>query len=347
MAFIRSRKYAGGTYWYVVDSGHERSAGKGPKGKAFAKRWSERINEIRLRRKAGFPDQEIPSRSSWTLEILHDRDIEDAKQRGLLSIPSRESCWGRLLEGLTPDLPLDEVTPAAIQDYVRRRRSTVGPATINRELRSCLRPALALARRLKDDSGYRGDPFRDLPQLEERRTRRAPIVLTPKEVGRLLALFWRRDRKMAAAVEILLLTASRIGERYTVDVEESRERGTGKVPRYFLRYPAHKRGLPRRFPLKGRLAELARKPQAWSRRSWKRVVAEFGRADLNPHDLRHTAITRAIEAGIGWDDLQRLGGWRSLQMPLRTYSHLFSRPSKTVRWGRHGARQASRHAGLS
>ena len=329
MAFIRSRKYAGGTYWYVVDSGHERSAGKGPKGKAFAKRWSERINEIRLRRKAGFPDQEIPSRSSWTLEILHDRDIEDAKQRGLLSIASRESCWGRLLEGLTPDLPLDEVTPAAIQDYVRRRRATVGPATINRELRSVLRPALALARRLKDESGYRGDPFRDLPQLEERRTRRAPIVLTPKEVERLLALFWKRDRKMATAVEILLLTASRIGERYTV------EKG-------FVHYPAHKRGLPRRFPLKGRLAELVKRPQAWSRRSWKRVVAEFRRPQLNPHDLRHAAITRAIEAGIGWDDLQRLGGWKSLQMPLRTYSHLFSRPSRAVSWGKHGGRQASR-----
>lgn len=323
MAFVRSRDYKGGTYWYVIDAGAERAAGLGKKGKRLADRWASKINEIRLRRKAGFPDEDIPSRSTWTLQTLRDRDLEDARGRGLGSVRKRESHWRIILEYFSPDLPLDELTPATIAGYVRFRRRTVGPATVNRDLRSCLRPALALARRLKDESGYRGDPFRDLPQLEERRTRRPPVVLTAKEVDRLLGLFWKRDRKMAAAVEILLLTASRIGERYTV------EKG-------FVHYPAHKRGIARRFPVQGRLAELVRKPQAWSRRTWERVTAEFGRPDLRPHDLRHTAITRAIEAGVGWDDLQRLGGWKSLQMPLRTYSHLFSRPSRTVAWGRSG-----------
>jgi integrase len=321
MAFVRFRDYKGGRYYYVIDSGHERAAGRGSKGKKVALRWSEKINEIRLRRKAGLPDEEIPSRSTWTLSILRDRDLEDARGRGLLSLRKRESHWRIILEYFSPDLPLDEITPATIADFVRWRRARgAGPATINRDLRSCLRPALALARRLRSESGYAGDPFRDLPQLEERRARRAPIALPPKDVERLLALFWKRDRKIAAAVEILLLTASRIGERYTV------EKG-------FVCYPAHKRGIARRFPLKGRLAELVHKPQAWSRRTWKRVVAEFGRPDLRPHDLRHTAITRAFHSGVGWKEIQKLGGWKSLQMPLRTYSHLFPEPSKTVSYG--------------
>ena len=58
-------------------------------------------------------------------------------------------------------------------------------------------------------------------------------------------------------------------------------------------------------------------------RSFRRAVvrAELDPAMITPHVMRHTAITRLVEAGIDLPTIQRISGHKTLSMVLR-YSHV-------------------------
>lgn len=58
-----------------------------------------------------------------------------------------------------------------------------------------------------------------------------------------------------------------------------------------------------------------------STRAWWRAVERAGVAPLRWHDLRHTWASWHVMAGTPLEVLQRLGGWRTLQMVTR-YAHL-------------------------
>lgn len=102
-----------------------------------------------------------------------------------------------------------------------------------------------------------------------------------------------------------------------------------------VRFPGHKRGRPRAFKLDARLRALLKEPRGWSRRAWKAATAKLGVPDLRPHDLRHTAATRAFLAGATVAEVQELLGHRSPEMAQRLYTHLFPREMEAVRysWG--------------
>lgn len=55
--------------------------------------------------------------------------------------------------------------------------------------------------------------------------------------------------------------------------------------------------------------------------SWRRIKTEVGMADLRFHDLRHEAISRFVEMGLGDQEVAAISGHRSMQM-LRRYTHL-------------------------
>ena len=59
------------------------------------------------------------------------------------------------------------------------------------------------------------------------------------------------------------------------------------------------------------------------------VRAGLDPATITPHTLRHTAITRLVQAGVDLPTVQRISGHRTLAMVLR-YSHV-SAPQSTRR----------------
>lgn len=363
MAWVRKRRLRTGTFYFVVDSGRSRAAGKGEDGRQFANEWAENVNRARRRARAGMAPE--PGGCRWTLRDLKDRDIADAHGRGLVALKRRESHWTLLLAGFGADTNLDQITPASIAAYVRWRQKRgkpmqsgkvrpVGPAAINRDLRSVLAPALKLARRLRDESGYAGRPFDDLPQLEERRTRRKPRVLTAEEYGNLVRAAWdlateapKRLRtsweQNAAIIELWFLTASRFNQVLHLQREDVSDDG--------VRFPAQKRGSARVFRFEGfagrRVRELLRrqapdgpwvfgragKPRVGMKGFWRLVTAAAKLPDLKPHDLRHTASREALRQGRGIVGVQGILGHATPGATERVYLTLYPESMLPVAFG--------------
>jgi len=310
VAFVRTRRGKRGVYYLVVDyvGGRKisRSAGR---NRALAHRWAGKLTELKVRRRAGLPDSDGPAGSHWTLATLRDRDLADAAARGL-ELRARERRWRIILRYLG-DLPLDALTSSALDAFARQR--TAGPATINRDL-SVLSAALRLARRLRAESGYEGRP--DFPHLEERRGRKRAIALDPEQAARFVGICWRLHPRLAAQVELMLLTAQRPRQR---PIERDG----------VLYYPAQKGGNPRSFPITGRLAEILALPRGWSRRAWTAAVRELG-IPIRPYDLRHTAATLAGYEGRSVPAIQELLGHRSPRMASEVYLHVHPRLTAPV-----------------
>jgi integrase len=55
--------------------------------------------------------------------------------------------------------------------------------------------------------------------------------------------------------------------------------------------------------------------------AWRRVLERTGLRDLHFHDLRHEAISRLVEAGLGDQEVAAISGHKSMQM-LKRYTHL-------------------------
>lgn len=309
MAHARQRVRKTGTFWlFVDDNGIETSVGQGKDAKRLAQTWADRYNTRKRLARAGLED-EFPARCAWTLKDLCEADLQDAANRGLrTALPQfqgkaskRESHWQNLLRFFGEEAILDTISETAIRAYVSHRQKTVGPVPINRDLFGVLRPALRLARET-EAANYRGDPFRALRKLNESRGKRRAIALSEPASRRLIRFCRRVHAPLGAWVELQLLTASRPGQR-------------GVIQGGHLRYAAHKRGIPRSFPIAGRLAEVLAEPRAFSRHYWQLAVEQFRRPALHPHDLRHTALTIAgKQLGATLDSIRKLGGWTTTQM---------------------------------
>ena len=54
---------------------------------------------------------------------------------------------------------------------------------------------------------------------------------------------------------------------------------------------------------------------------WRRVVKECGLEGVTFHSMRHSWASWQVQGGTPLRALQEMGGWASLEMPMR-YSHL-------------------------
>lgn len=332
MAWARPRKLASGTWWYVIDDRKKaHAAGVGKEGRELAQEWAAAMNRAKRLERAGFPPEDVPAVSDWTLADLFAAHLADARRRGLrIARPQfqgkrskLESHWSNLLAFFGEKLALDALSDAGIRSYIEAREAAkIGPSTINRDL-SVLRGALRLARE-SAAAGYAGDPFASIRPLAEAHRRRQPIALSERDCRKLLRICWSMDQRFGAFVELLLLTASRLNETPTVS--------GGR-----LRYPPYKRGRARIFTLRGgpeerRLAKLAQMERHFDRRRlWTPAVAALGRPELRPHDLRHTALTlEGKRPGASLLSLQKLGGWKSAAMAAR-YLHPDAEAIRPVR----------------
>lgn len=54
---------------------------------------------------------------------------------------------------------------------------------------------------------------------------------------------------------------------------------------------------------------------------WMTLKTDLGLADLRFHDLRHEAVSRLVEKGLGDQEVAAISGHKSMQM-LKRYTHL-------------------------
>lgn len=196
---------------------------------------------------------------------------------------------------------------------------------------------------MRDESGFVAKPFEeiDLPTVGETRQ---TVVVTDPEVRATIAKAWRkaaaapphlRDlwRDNAAMIELLYETSSRISQILTL----RREQVSGGL----LRFPGHKGGRPREFPVRGRIAAVLRRlpdrgPYFFpARRGAKKKAHRDNLAafwdsiappGLTPHGLRHSGATAAIYAGESLPAVAARLGHKNLTMVQRVYGHIFRDP---------------------
>jgi len=222
---------------------------------------------------------------------------------------------------------LRDITVFGLEQHKAKRLAAgCRPGTVNREL-MLLKGILTKAvewRYLLASPGVGVRPVKDAAQ----RTR----ILTPDEQQRLLKAYEKGRRKhVKPIVELLLITGARLGEVLSLRWEDT----AGG----FLRFMDTKNGRPRRLPITSQIADLlASVPRTDAtfvfvsgRRGtrYTRILTGFKAAlkdagidagDVVIHTLRHTALSRMMDAGMDVRTVMEISGHRSLAM-LERYTH--------------------------
>ncbi|MBX3299771.1 MAG: tyrosine-type recombinase/integrase [Acidobacteria bacterium] len=220
------------------------------------------------------------------------------------------------------DKYLDQITYAALEDYRAHLFASVtrtgGPrsiADVNQHLRK-LRRVLNVA---IEQGWLATNPFSRGRTLiatagERERTR----VITRTEETRLLEQCTGRRKHLRDLIVFAIETAARRGE-----IEQVRWRAVDLDRRIItLEQSTTKTLRSRSVPISARLAATLRRmrserllhPTAFvfgrsdHKRAWRSAVKAAGLGDLRFHDLRHTAITRMLEAGISPPLVMRISG---------------------------------------
>jgi integrase len=222
---------------------------------------------------------------------------------------------------------LKDITAFGIEQHKAKRLAAgCRPGTVNREL-MLLKGMLTKAVEWKYLTVSPGATVRAVKDTGQR-TR----ILTPDEQAALLASYdIGRRQHVRPIIELLLITGARLGEVLSLRWEDT----TGG----FLRFVDTKNGRPRRLPITARIAEiLASVPRrggdfvfvSWRTRArYKCVLTGFKAAlkdaGIDPtgvviHTLRHTALSRMMDAGLDVRTIMEVSGHRSLGM-LERYTH--------------------------
>jgi len=218
---------------------------------------------------------------------------------------------------------LAALSPESFTAYRDKRLRTVKGTTINHEL-TLLNHVFTIAR---TEWGIPiENPFAGI--------RRAPADLHRDrrlQEGEWAALMAAADECRNAHVrpiiEFAVATGMRRGEILAIHWADV------NAQRRTLHIPTTKTGRPRTIPLSSRalviveaqrMKELERPFPLTAesfRLAWKRLVKRAGIADLHFHDLRHEAVTRFFEMGLGIAEVALISGHRDPRMLFR-YTHL-------------------------
>jgi integrase len=220
--------------------------------------------------------------------------------------------------------PLDAIDKDAALEYrTARKRQKVKPGTINREvdvLKSMLTSAVP--------KYLEANPLAGLKRLRARAA--PPRLLTREEEAQLLAVLPAEDGALLICALDTCLRLSDVvnlrrdqdrqttlvipdpkGEPYKVPISARLRAALDALPvrgRYF--FAQHHRGRGARAAQNSAIRMFAKACQA--------ADVPHGRpAGVTFHCLRHTAATRALDAGATLRELMELGGWRDLKSVLR------------------------------
>lgn len=219
---------------------------------------------------------------------------------------------------------LSDVSPESTAHYIAERRKKVSPASVNREL-SCLKCVLNRAvewGRLETNPIIRVRKFKE-PEPKDR-------ILAGEELGRLL-------RACASHLKPILVTALCTGMRRSEIL--GLKWGQVDLGKRMIRVERTKSGKARVIPINSVLLdELSRLKQANGKSEYlflcpasespmKDVKTAFrtacrraGIKGFRFHDLRHSAASKMVEAGIDLVTVSKILGHASIQTTMR-YAH--------------------------
>jgi len=270
---------------------------------------------------------------AWRGKVLGDkprRTIAEAFERHLAESALRKSLreFERFKEWWQEKLEvgfLDEIDPDVIAGVVDEHCEEEAAATTNRRL-SFLR---TVVRKAALEWGWlEKAPKVKLLEGEVERFR----FLEPHEIERLLGVL---PAPYNLAAKLAVATGLRQSNIFKLRWDQvSLVRRTAVFPKQVM-----KNGRPFSIPLNATAVEVIRgqigkhtefvfcrtdgEPiNGLPSKLWKKAVSEAKLEDLRWHDLRHTWASLLRQAGVGLDDLQELGGWKSRTMVLR-YAHLY------------------------
>jgi integrase len=242
----------------------------------------------------------------------------------LASVGTLDYQLNNLLTGLGKNTHLKEITDNDVAIYVARRRNQVSDSSVNREL-TLLRAVLRMAR---DRWGYEVTmPNWKAHWLREPEPR--DRYLSPEEAQRLLKA---AAPHLKPAIEFSLLTGVRLSNCARLDWSQIDMQRREIVLRIKSRSPGGKpHVIPMSEPVTVLLANLGPKDSGpvftykgravkkWQT-AWEGALRRAGIKDLRWHDLRHTAASWLVQAGVELDVVKDVLGHESIQTTLR-YAH--------------------------
>lgn len=273
---------------------------------------------------------------------------------------AQEEYLASWLAELLGHLPLDAITPAAVEAY-KQHRLTVpterlgrpcSPATVNGELR-----VLSAALRYAAELGVLTTPLPRVRRVTAHRVARR--YLTPTEVTRLLEAARAGSPRTWLLLLVLANLGLRPGEAMTrewsdVDFEAGLLRVTHKPAiDWYVKGGRAGRGKERAIPLtpevRAALAErweaLGRPQQGWvfpgrgkgggapqqeCINGIQLAAQRAGLGAVHPHLLRHAWASRLAMAGVDRKSLQELGGWTDGRMLDEVYAHVTPQHLKDI-----------------
>lgn len=216
-----------------------------------------------------------------------------------------------------------------------------------------LQKLAAILRLSVADGALKGNPADGVQRPSAKPTREGK-AMSDSEVSRILEASERVDPNTAPMVWLMARAGLRIGEvlalkRTDVDlVQRMLHVRASMSRREGIRPVKGREGRGRTIPLSNDLAERLRthltrtvasidgwlftapkggrvRYNNWRARTWTRIEERASVGDINPHDLRHTLITRLFVVD-GWSvpQVQAFVGHVDPTLTLRTYTHVMS-----------------------
>jgi len=215
----------------------------------------------------------------------------------------------------SPEIKIDHITPALVNQYKQERRQSVSPGTVNREL-ACLKTIFNLA--IQNDKAL-FNPVRKVKFYREPQGRLR--FLSKAEAKRLVEVC---NPIIHPLVIVALYTGMRRGEILNLcwqDIDWQnqniwvREGKSGKG-RYVPLLPSVTKVL-RNVPKTGEKIFTGRKYR-WH---FEKAIKQTGLTDCTFHTLRHTCASWLIMEGVELNTVRELLGHSTYRMTLR-YAHL-------------------------
>jgi integrase len=231
--------------------------------------------------------------------------------------------WGRTR--------LTDIKPQDVAKWFAQKEAEgLKPATVEK-IRVVFSRSFELARQWNIPGSDR-NPVRGLPRRKFNNARNR--YLSADEVQRILkAAEKSRNRQLKAIIQLLLLTGARKSELLHAEWKHV------NIERREWLIPMSKTGTPRHVPLSQAAIEVieklprfekcpylipnpkTKKPYDCIKRPWDTVRTNAGLSDVHIHDLRHSAASFMINAGIDLYAVGRVLGHADHQSTMR-YSHL-------------------------
>jgi len=310
--------------------------------KSFNGKWyiDFTFNRKRIRRFGGYTKEQARNRlAKMRLEKLDEQlgfkkpEREDISfeqfSKDFIDLYSKQNkkSWGRdetSLKNLKPFFKgkmLRDVGPELVERYKAKRKTEVSPATVNREiafLKTMFNKAVEWGR-------LELSPLKNVKKFKEDNGRER--ILTNEETIRLVEA---ANGHLRPILIIALNTGMRRGEILGLRWENV------ILSKRCIHIEDSKAGKPRSIPMNGLVIEAmsiipqnseyvfynprTKGPIQDVKTAFKATCEKMRIKGLRFHDLRHTAATRMVEAGVDLVTVSKILGHSSIQMTMR-YAH--------------------------